>query len=445
MGLLNRIFNRNDQTDILSPDRFGRYSDAFKSEDRYRHWDRAIRSFDSGEFRNALIEFLSYLRNQEEDNIHIKENSRNLEFSIIQGSKKIKGQFVNDLLVVHAHLVSGTTYPTGLMRRLLEKNYQLNYCRYALSEKNELTLIFDSFIRDANPYKLYFGLKELALQADKIDDLILIEFNQLAAFQEDHLRSISDSIIDAKTNFYYKKISALKAQLDNGYLKKIRDTNSIIYAVLATFYELDFLLTPHGKSTEIIERAHKSYFADSTRHEELKISDLLSEVEKLYQIAPENLKKEWYGVIYTFGINSPVDLRQVQSTIATEIKKVDWYIENNQFDEARAITGFIIGYILFDYAIDYLLKSLLLLYYRILNQDFFNSMGIQSNFINNKGSLNKSKIESEIERIIDFYSSEYHIVKIPVDDLQYQSIYHFGQSLLHLIQNSSFTPIEDHR
>ncbi len=445
MGIWNRIFQRIDPADIPAPGHFGRFSDAYKKTEQYSRWDSAMQAFDDQNYRDTLHHFLLYLLNDEEDNIIVDDKSRNMDFSIIQGSKKITGQFLDDRLFAISHLVSGSSYSTGLLRRLLEKNYELNYCRYALNKEGQITIIFESFIKDANPYKLFFGLKELAIHADKMDDLILIEFEELKAQDAGHTRPVSEELATIKSDFYFSKLGILDNELKNGYLKRSRDPNSIIYSILSTFYKIDFLLAPHGKSTELIEGAHKSYFSEGTRSVELKVQALMNAVDKVMDIPTEDLHKEWYDVIYTFGINPPIDLYQAQSSIQTEIKKVDWYIENNEFDEAKAVTGFIIGYILFDYSVDHLLKSLLTMYYRVIDADYFTRLGYKSEFISKKGGLNKNKISAEFKRIIDVYEDEFHNVVIPLNRLNYTTTYHFGQSLLHLILNSKFIPIEESR
>ena len=445
MGLWNRIFQRIDPADLPAPGDFGRFSDAYKPAERYVHWDKAMRLFDQDNYRETLVEFLHYIQNEEVDNIGFNDHARDFDFHIIQGSKKISGAIIDDRIIIKSPLVSGSTYSTGLLRRLLEKNYNLKYCRYALDSQNQLTVIFESFLKDANPYKLYFGIKELSIHADKMDDLILIEFDQLRPYEAGHTRPIPEHSKDLKSNLFFTKLKLLNEEIKHGYLKKARDPNSLIYSILSTLYELDFILVPHGKSTEIIERAHKEYFADNTRPVELKVSALMDAMSQLAALTPEDLGKEWYEVIYTFGINPPVDLYQAQSNIRTEISKVDWYIENNEFDDAKAVTKFIIGYILFDYAVDHLLKGMLTMYYRVLNEEYFERLGFESKFINRKGGLNKNKIEAAYHQLIDQYTDQFHAIKVPLETLNYQTVYHFGQSLLHLVLKSSFIPIEQSR
>jgi hypothetical protein len=77
------------------------------------------------------------------------------------------------------------------MRRLLEMNFHLYYSRYAIQDE-KLCMLMDSSIETANPSKLYYGLKELAIKADKHDDLLIQDFTSLLPTGTDHLEDIPD-------------------------------------------------------------------------------------------------------------------------------------------------------------------------------------------------------------------------------------------------------------
>jgi len=442
MGLWNRIFNRDNAEIEVCLHTCGRYSDAHKSADHYTHFDEANRLFEKNHYRDAVIHFLAYLKNDEGDNVTVQENQKNLEFQLLQGSKVISGSLEDGRILMRSPLVSGSEYSVNLLRRLLEKNYDLNYCRFALDEQNQLHTIFESYVKDANPYKLYYGLKEMSLQADKMDDLILSEFDSFKARNIEHTRDESIEIVELKTNLFYRKLQVLQDNLDSGYLSRTHDRNIVVYAILSTFYKIDFLLVPQGQTGNIIERAHHAFYADSTESIEIKISKLKEAITKLQALDTGMIKREWYKVIYTFGINPPVDLQQVQQYIQPEINKVQWYIRQNKFDEAATTVDFIVGYILFNYAVDPLLKSLLLFHYRITHHTFFKEMKFEGDFIKSNGELKKNKLISELKQTIDFFEDDYHAVKIPIDLLQFDNEYHFGYSLLNMIASSYFIEMQ---
>ncbi len=442
MNLLSRLFQRAAPEGKPLVSSLGRFSDANKAADQYRHFDHAHQAFELGNYREAIISFLHYLKNSEGDNVIFSDIKRHVNFSLIQGSRQISGLIKDDRIIARSLLVQGKSFSTSLLRKLLEKNYELNYCRYALDNEGQLHVVFESFVQDANPYKLYFGLKELAIQADKMDDLILMEFPNLTAKDVGHIRPVDKNLIDVKSSYFYSTLRFLENRLESGDLRKVKDPTVLICAILGTFYKLDYILTPHGQATELIEQSHKEYFADNTQPVEVKVANLRHKLRELSSVSADELRQEWYEVIYTFGINSPVDLFQVQNFIRSEWNKIDWYIENNQFDAAQAAIEFVIGYSFFNYSIDQLLKSILTLYYRVSDFQFFAKTFPGHGLVNSSGGINKKKVLASCKTIIDEHEDQYHNINIPIDILNFSSVYHFGHSLLKLVLSSSFVEVE---
>jgi hypothetical protein len=61
----------------------------------------------------------------------------------------------------------------------MEANHRLNFSRFALDNDNHLCIVFQTGALDASPLKLLHALRELAINADKKDDLLLEEFKSL--------------------------------------------------------------------------------------------------------------------------------------------------------------------------------------------------------------------------------------------------------------------------
>jgi len=82
------------------------------------------------------------------------------------------------------------TPATAVMRRLLEMNFSLFYTRSAMDENNTLCLVFDSEVSAASPNKLYYGMRELATKADRLDDMLLADFSNLKPVGIEHITTI---------------------------------------------------------------------------------------------------------------------------------------------------------------------------------------------------------------------------------------------------------------
>lgn len=439
MALWKRIFDRGSQPEVITRFKPGRFSDAHKPQENYKSWNESMICFEIEDYRDSITHFLEYLREGDGTNIDVVSHHKHLKFSIKQGSNTIFGRMTGDRMFAFAVLVEAHEYSDVLLGRLLEKNYHLDFCRYALDDKNRLVLVFDSYVQDANPYKLYFGLKELAIHADKMDDLILSEFHLNESNGTPASGSTENRVAKIKSDFFYRKLRKLKYDIDEGYLSEVNDNAAVIYAVLSVFYKLDYLLTPHGHSVEIIECAHKSYYADQTLAVEQRLAHLIDALDQLLHIPPEKLRSEWYDVTYTFGITPPIDLYMFKPKVSGDLGRIDWYISQNRFDEAGSIIEYVIGYLFFDYSLDPLLNDLLAMYYRISEASLYSEMGEENRLLSKTGKLNSGNIKKAFEKIIEAHEDHYDNTRIKLDVLKFGSIYHFGQSLLHMLSNSSFT------
>ena len=100
---------------------------------------------------------------------------------------------------------SWTTFSAGMLVRLvpswrhravqtprLATNWA--FWRELLLEKfttNLIVMKFNTYLLDGSPYKLYDALKEIALNADKVDDLLLDEFDALMPIDTKHVVTVS--------------------------------------------------------------------------------------------------------------------------------------------------------------------------------------------------------------------------------------------------------------
>ncbi|MEZ4950996.1 MAG: hypothetical protein R2784_16670 [Saprospiraceae bacterium] len=148
----------------------------------------------------------------------------------------------------------------GFMRRLIEQNFELKYSRFALDEDNDITVIFDTYTLDGSPYKLYYALKELSVNADKMDDLLIEEFETLHPVHSHHIEEVPIEVKKAKYDFICKQIKSVMHEIDHGNLKEEQYPGAIAYLLLDLVYKLDYLITPEGYMMELLERVHRQYF-----------------------------------------------------------------------------------------------------------------------------------------------------------------------------------------
>ncbi|MBK9533546.1 MAG: hypothetical protein IPO42_17510, partial [Chitinophagaceae bacterium] len=210
-------------------------SDAYKSKEQYAEWDASLKLFEEQNCREAIKHLLQYLKNQSGDNIIIEQEGK---FILYQGSKQIHCTYDERIFKAVCLVAHCKELNVGFLRKAVEHNFRLNYARFALDADDNLCLIFDSLLADASPYKLYYGLKELALQADKDDDILLDEFEYLEPIQNHHIKTLSPEIIAIKIQFIRAQIQKVFEPNVLGTLNPRRFQGALTYVYLAVVYDL---------------------------------------------------------------------------------------------------------------------------------------------------------------------------------------------------------------
>ena len=386
---------------------------------------------------------MSYLTDDEIENVKVENRGSEIYFEILQGSKMLIGT-VNDKKVrVEATIAIPTSFHVSYLRQLVTQNYKLEYSRYALDDNGHLTIIFDSFIQDASPYKLYYALKEMAVNADKQDDLLIDEFTSLQNINTGHIIKIAKPIKSVMYDFLIAKIDEVNFLFEDDSLRISEYPQSGIYLLLNLAYKIDYLLKPEGFTMESLEKIHRIYHqkSDSTLHE--IISQIRKELNKLRIRSRDEIFEEFYNVRSTFGITAPSNHQQVQDIIENDIGQMDWYIENNQIEVVRSICGFICGYTLFYYAPPLPILQLMSLYYWLCEPQFYENMGYSDSKEAWKGTeLNKRVIKNKIKQICGAFGDKYPFLKPDYSILNFEKEIKFWPSYLLFMRSLDLTQID---
>ncbi|MCP9234638.1 YbjN domain-containing protein [Lewinella sp. JB7] len=416
--------------------RFGRYTDAHKSRENYAAWDQALDAFEEGDFIDSCTAFMAYLRDEREDNVKWQREADRVYFELYQGSKRVTGVADREQLRATARIARLEEENAQLLRRLTDMNYELKYSRFALDEEDCLTIIFDTPVHDASPHKLYHALKEMALRADKQDDLLLEEFGSiLSPVEVTHLEPISAPEKQLKLDFLRERIQGVIDYLASSRINPEEQPGAVAYLLLDLVYRLDYLLIPEGHTMEALERMHRMYFA---REEDQAVTyknvRLLGELQHLLLRAPESFAEELYAGKSTFGITLPASHDRLGSLIANELPNMDWYQDNGYPEVARAIPGYIAGYALFNYATPPPDRDLLHLYYRITEDDYFRRLGYRQEFLDREGRPARRAIRAAITDIVEHHRREYPRLRPGLSHLDFASLSDFSRTYLEMVR-----------
>jgi hypothetical protein len=440
MDFFKRLFNTAAADKPLLNVRFGRFTDAYKTEQQYDAWDQAIQYFEKGDYLEAYESFFAYLRDPKEDNVRVERKNGALYFELFQGSRKVSGKATPQKIRAMAKIAQSAQFNGALMKRLLQRNFDLQYSRFCLDEEEDLAIIFDTYTVDGSPYKLYYALKELATHADKQDDLLLDEFgSSMEALQNSPAFHLPEAEKEIKYAYIHEALASAINTVTNGKLDKKTYAGGIAYLLLDVVYKLDYLVRPEGFMMETLERVHRLYFAKNEVSKFLKNEQLLAELEQLQNRSKEEYFKEMYTVVSTFGITTAVNYSRVVHFIEGELPNVQWYRDNGYTEVACAIPGYIVGYCLFNYAVPEPCKDFFQLYYKIVEPAYFTALGYPPLYQVKQKSFDEKLIKRELESIADKYHPWFSKLKPNLKLLQFDSKVSFTYSYMEMMKALDMT------
>lgn len=442
MSFISRLLGL-DATDAQRPDVvFGRYSDAYKSDSQMQAFDRSLTLFEQGAYMEAYREFLTSLKDPDSDNISWQEENNVISFQFWQGSQRITGTASPEKVKVESKVARASDLNVGFLRRLVTANFSLKFSRFALDQDNCLAILFDTGTVDGSPLKLNFALRELAIHADKQDDLLLDEFNTLHPYEPRTFGEIPEAEKELKYNYILGEIQRTFAEIDAGKPDPNQFPGTYAYLLLALAFKLDYLVRPEGFMMDTMERIHGIYFAKNEKTPQIKIGNIRKEYQKLLERSRADFFKEMYRTRSTFGVNPAVNHGTVSALIEGELPNMEWPLQQNYENLALAVPCYIAGFALFHYAPPKPDRTLFHLFFQILEPAFFKTLGFTQTYALESGRLDKRAIIQEIKRIADQNRTEFPQFKPDTERLDFASTVLFAKSFMLMIKDLNLTKAE---
>lgn len=444
MSFFERWFGAKEEANTVPDIRFGRYSDSYKATSCYDAWDAALLAFEEGEHLSSYEHFLTFLRDEEEDNVVWTSDEQGIAFELFQGSKRVIGWANQHGLRAEARVARITEPRPELLRRLVEQNYSLKFSRYTLDPDHHITVVFDSDSINASPYKLYYAIKEVATQADKQDDLLLEEFVHMESVDSSHLIPLPLVETKVKHQFINNQIRKTLEEAKDGTLDLEEYPSGGSYLLLNLVYKLDYLTKPEGYTMEALERIHRQFYGkDNAYTTQEKNQLVIKEFRGLIDRSETAYSQEMYRVKTTFGITAPVTHDRIVNLIDAELHHMDWYQENGHQHIAAAIPSYLVGYSLFSYAVPQPDRDFFHLFFRVTEPDYFQALGFKPNY-SEPGSqkLNSKLIRKAIDQIVKNNRDRYPQLRPVVSLLVFDSILNFSRSFLLMMRELDLTRLD---
>ncbi len=429
MGLLGKLFFPDKEEEEYVVTKFGRYSDNNKTKEQLDQWKEAKKLFVDKKYLDALELFFKYLKDNNIDNVSFKRDGDNATFEVYQGSKKIDGS-INDVSFKASVPIAQMTKRTiPVLRKLLEKNYSLYYSKFYM-EDDKLCLHIYNDLRAATPEKLYYALKEIALNADRLDDILVDDFETLKAVGTGHIEENSEAIRQVKYDFFKYWVDKTLAKIEA--LNPDTFAGGIAYMLLNLVYKMDYLLLPEGKLTEKMEEINAVFWNNLKDMPAVERNNrMYNKLKELSAWDEEEVKKYFYKTKHTFSITKPTGFKNVISTIQETMKNVQWFQENGHFDISLEMLEYAFAYSQFSFSLPKPATELFDVVMQVNHNDYYKAMGHEEQLYDRATKqFNNDDIIEKIEDITEKNKKRYPHLVINAKAINFASLQAFNQSIL---------------
>jgi len=416
--------------------RYGRSIHALPNPKEHELFDLSATAFREN---NILLGYRYFLESIQHANSHehliLTINDDSITFKLYQGSAILHGIITAEYFKVTSKIAKASKLHVAMKRRFLERNFQLTYCRFSQKE-DVLELSIQLHNTTITPQKIFFPLRELALNADFEKEFIASEFEESALLEYDHIHPIDPlrlrRLFDTMQAWIRTTKSSLIGLLSND------NKGMASFSYLALLLQIDYLLIPHKKMAKEINEKINTYFLEDEKLTTDKNSDLESYLEELESMSFETFKTQFYTAATTFSPFDHAMHDDIADFIDESLVKVRWYKNNHANYVITTIYRYIALYILFNYGIHPSLRALLHLHVQVYTSNFFANEGALKLYDSSTNTFEKKAISNAIAAAIEPYQYRYKNLKNFADQLNFSDLDHFSQSFYLQIQNLDY-------
>lgn len=434
MGWLNFFESKTEQR---RP--FGRGINARLHDEEEEFFNKSYEAFEKKDILRAYEYFFETLQNYTGDtpnqNIIVKKESNKLLFELFQGCAKVTGEITADSLRAESVITKTSSSTVALKRLLLERNYQFTYCGYFSDEEHiKLKLSLDNITM--TPQKAFYPLREISLNADFDKEYTKSEFPDIALEDIAHIRTPDTEEIRMKHEHMHGWIDTANEKI---IMLPSNDNEAMqSFVLLCLIFKIDYLLMPKYSIFQKSSKKVQEYFSDENLTVESKNEEIREYISELEKMDFEEFGKNFYEAKYTFEPSDKSSHEEIELFINESMAKVRWYKNNRYFQIIPTMYEYIALYLLYNYTLHPLTRSLLHIVVEVYNPDFFTSLGYDVLYDIQSSTLNKRAITSKIENAISEHHKKFKMLKPFGEKLNYTSLNEFSNSFYLQLKNLNF-------
>ncbi|MFA5455909.1 MAG: hypothetical protein WC272_11405 [Sulfurimonas sp.] len=430
------------ETKAVLKHQFGRGVNANLSKDEEDLFNKSYEAFEAKDILSAYEYFFKSLENFAEGisnkNISFARAGEKLEFEMYQGSAKINGTITKENLYAEAILTKKSSANVALKRLILERNYQLTYTYYFSDEEHiKLKLSLDNITM--SPQKVFFPLREIALNADFDKEYAKSEFPDIAIEDTGHLKHLDERELRIKYDFLHKWIDEIRVKIST--LPSNDNAGMQSFILLYLIFKMDYLIVPKYSIFQKSSKKVQEYFSDENLSVEAKNEELRNYINELDEIDFEEFKTNFYDAKYTFNPTEKASNEEIDIFITESLAKIRWY-KNNRYNQIiPTMYKYIAMYLLYNYGLHPVTKALLHTLVEIQNPDFFKALGYNTLYDVENSTFAKRAIVSKIDDIISPYQNRFKLLKPFGNELNFTSLNEFNNSFYLQLKNLNYEEI----
>jgi len=421
---------------------FGRGINATVSSQEEELFNKSALAFENKAIVDAYDYFLQSLINFQNDmsneNIILQRVDDTLEFELFQGSAKIHGKVTQENLYAEVTMVKSKDATVALKRYVLERNYQLTYVNYFSDDEFIKLKLYQDNI-SLSPQKIFFPLRELALNADYDKEHIKSEFPQIPLEDIAHLQTPPKMQIKVKHSYLLQWINELEEKVLTLPSNDTTGMQSFFY--LNLFFKIDYLISAKFTISQKISKRIQEYFSNENETTEAKNEELKKYLLKLKNMDFETFKESFYDAKYTYNSIEKSPYNDIVVFINESQNKIQWYKKNRYTQVIPTIYKYIALYSLYNYGMNPILKALFHLLVEIQNASYFEALGCNPLYNEATQTFTKRAIIAQIKKIATLASHKYKAFNIPLDDLNFASLNEFNYSYYNMLKNLDFEEV----
>ncbi|MBR4441049.1 MAG: hypothetical protein IKS00_05805, partial [Bacteroidales bacterium] len=410
--------------------KFGRFAEPEETDEMAAVRNAADKLYKEGDFLGAYVSFFEYMRMQGGPAVEIvfNEDTQMLHFDIIQGSKIVKGAITAGEVFTWADIATFDTLDVALMRSLLTQNTNFAYCKFAVYD-NIISLMQRCPIKDMSPGAFNEMLSEIAITSDSVDDVLVEQFPNLHAINTENIISLPESEISAKIKFLHEWIHDAQQQVQTTV-----DDPTRTYIILTAIFKILYLISPEGSLLHHFRQIY-SIYANGYNPEERNSPEInhkmLTELEDIDKKSDNELKSSIYKVRAVFPEISYMAFAEMAESLNSHFVLIDTCIDSGRYDLVQTMCEYAAGLNHVHHGMPSAAQDLLLIFWRVLNQDYFNALGFDDEFISpHSQTLAAIKISKEIDETIKKYTKVYPNLSFNTANLDFGTIPGFAYTFL---------------